>query len=77
MCDAPIGTTSWSPAKKRNGFKEVDVSWGREGIVTILQANGLPKETATSGMLLYNNMKTMVRSAHAYNKYFDIVNGIL
>ena len=21
MCDAPIGTTSWSPAKKRNGSK--------------------------------------------------------
>ena len=25
MGDAPVGTTSWSPAKKRNGFEEVDV----------------------------------------------------
>ena len=26
MCDTPIGTTSWSPAKKRNGFEEDDLS---------------------------------------------------
>ena len=28
MCDAPIGTTSWSPAVKRNGFEEGDVYGG-------------------------------------------------
>ena len=25
MCNAPIGTTSWSPAVKRNGFEEDDI----------------------------------------------------
>ena len=31
MCDTPIGTTSWSPAVKRNGFEEVDVWGGARG----------------------------------------------
>ena len=34
MCDAPIGTTSWSPAKKRNGSKKLMYSGGRRDIVT-------------------------------------------
>ena len=33
MCDAPIGTTSWSPAKKWNGLK-LTYSRGRGGIIT-------------------------------------------
>ena len=31
ICDAPVGTASWSPAKKRNGFKEVHVFGGPSG----------------------------------------------
>ena len=32
MCDTPIGTTSWSPAKKWNGFEEDDLT-GAEGVL--------------------------------------------
>ena len=35
MCDTPIGTTSWSPAKKWNGSKKLTYSGGRGGIVTV------------------------------------------
>ena len=28
MCDAPIGTTSWSLAVERNGFEEDDIFGG-------------------------------------------------
>ena len=37
MYDAPIGTTSWSPAKKWNGLKKLTYSGGRGGIVTLFQ----------------------------------------
>ena len=36
MCDTPIETTRWSPAKKWNG-EEVDETGGRGVIVTIVQ----------------------------------------
>ena len=36
MCDAPIGTTSWSPAVKWNGSKKLMYRGGRGGNVTVL-----------------------------------------
>ena len=34
MCVTPIGTTSWSPAKKWNGWREGWRIWGPKGNVT-------------------------------------------
>ena len=42
MCDAPIGTTSWSPAVKWNGLKKLTYSGGRGGIVTIWTSEDSP-----------------------------------
>ena len=39
MCDAPIGTTSWSPAKKWNGSKKLTYLGGRGVIVTKRQSS--------------------------------------
>ena len=36
MCDAPIGTTRWSPAKIKMGWRSW-VNGGRGGIVTYLE----------------------------------------
>ena len=35
MCDAPIGTASWSPAQKWNGSKKLMYAGCRGGIVTL------------------------------------------
>ena len=38
MCDAPIETTSWSPAEKWNASKKLMKRVGRGGIVTSKRA---------------------------------------
>ena len=48
MCDAPIGTTRWSPAVKRNGFEEVNVTWGSKGYRHNLKAVKITAITSIS-----------------------------
>ena len=48
-----------------------------EKMELILLAYGLPKETDTAIMMLYNNMKVKVHSPDGDTDFFDIVAGIL
>ena len=49
----------------------------REKMEQILQAYGLPKETAAAITILYRNTKGKVRSPDGDTEYFDIVAGVL
>ena len=52
MCDAPIGTTSWSPAKRWNGSKKLTYSGSRGGIVLYIY------------IYIYTYMKSSSRELH-------------
>ena len=43
----------------------------------ILLAYGLPKEIVPAVMMLYKNMKVMIRSPGGDTNFFDIVAGVL
>ena len=47
MCDAPIGTISWSPAKKWNGLKKLMYSGGGEGVWSHLCGQVFPRHRET------------------------------
>ena len=54
-------------------FSKAFDSIHRGKMETILRANGLPKETVTTIMMLYKNLKAVVHSPD----FFDIVAGVL
>ena len=60
MCDAPIGTASWSPAKKWNCFQEFDVT-GAEVGATSQQTYPLISARRV-GLVLINKKKELTVS---------------
>ena len=43
----------------------------------ILLAYGIPNETISAIMMLYENTKSMVRSPDGDTEFFDIISGVL